>query len=80
MTPKDAVKRMLSTINNIRKNLNDSLIEMDEIYKKIPYALEVNNQVFYRSLVQQNKNDILAQIRIIDNDIIPEIEKTLASF
>ena len=79
MSEKELYRIMLSKMEQMKTKIDACIYELNQINNKLSQAILVNDNTFYTSLVNDNKNVLLSNKNCILYDIIPEIRKEIQS-
>ena len=79
MGEKELYRIMLSKMEQIKTKIDACIYELNQINNELSQAILVNDNTFYTSLVNDNKNVLLSNKNCILYDIIPEIRKEIQS-
>lgn len=79
MSEKELYRIMLSKMEQMKTKIDACIYELNQINNELSQAILVNDNTFYTSLVNDNKNVLLSNKNCILYDIIPEIRKEIQS-
>lgn len=79
MGEKELYRIMLSKMEQMKTKIDACIYELNQINNELSQAILVNDNTFYTSLVNDNKNVLLSNKNCILYDIIPEIRKEIQS-